>query len=71
MKDLAYLGASTIILAPVFVCAMCDNIIFVLIGLCYGILLAALSHHPRVRKFLLRSYRAQLRLFSGRLVMEW
>ena len=71
MKDLAYLGASTIILAPVFVCAACTNIIVAFIGVLYGICLCAISHHPRVRKFIVRTYRAQLRLFSGRLVMEW
>lgn len=70
MKDLVYIVASTIILAPVFVCAMCDNFAYVFIGLAYGLYLAIVSHHPRVRKFILRTYRAQLRLFYGRLVIK-
>lgn len=69
-KDLLYLGVSTIILAPVIVCAMCTNVVIVLIGVLYGIALAAVSHHPSVREFILRVYRAQLRLFSGRFICE-
>ena len=70
MKDWVYLVASKIILAPVFICAMCDNFALVFIGLAYGLFLGALSHRPKVRKFIVRTYRAQLRLFSGRLVCE-
>ena len=67
MKDLMYLGAGTIILAPVFVCAMCTNLVVVFVGIMYGIFLATISHHPRVRKFILRVYRAELKLFNGKL----
>lgn len=69
MKDLKILAASTIILAPVFIAAMCTNIVVVFVGILYGTLLCAVSHHPRVRKFIVAAYRAQLRLFSGRLVV--
>ncbi len=69
MKDLVYLGMGALILAPVFVCAMCENLVVVFVGVLYGILLATFSHHPRVRKFILRVYRAELRLFSGKLTI--
>ena len=55
MKDLVYIVASTIILAPVFICAMCDNAVYVSIGLAYGLLLGLVSHQPKVRKFILQS----------------
>ena len=70
MKDLVYLVASTIILAPVFVSMMCDNCVIALGGMIYGMFLYRLASRPRVRKFILRVYRAQLRLFSGHLVCE-
>lgn len=70
MKNLLYLAVSTIILAPVFVAFCATNLAVAFCGVLYCILLCAVSHHPVVRKFILRVYRAQLSLFSGKLMCE-
>lgn len=69
MKDLCYLVASTIILAPVFMVFVCENMFVVFFAVFYGFMLAVVSHSPRVRKFMLRAYRAELRLVSGKFTL--
>ena len=68
-KDLLYMAASTIILAPV-VLGICSNSLFLgLLSMLYLLLLIHLTPIPAVRKFVVRAYRANLRLVSW--INEW
>lgn len=64
MKDLFYMATSTIILAPVLLGVCSASLLGGLLAAFYMLLLFHLTPIPAVRKFIVRSYRAHLRVFA-------
>ena len=64
MKDLFYMAASTIILAPIVLGICSTSLLGELLAAFYMLLLIQLTPIPAVRKFIVRSYRAHLRVFA-------
>lgn len=68
-KDVWYVVASTIILAPVVLGICSSSLLLGILAMLYLLLLIQLSPIQAVRRFVVRAYRANLRLF-GRLAVR-